>query len=97
MEDNSTTRQRQNVEDNSITREEYVRRVLRAYCITPGTTGIARGGDRLLAETLYHRGVPLIVVENALTLAAARRLFRRADAPTPGHDPFASLLLASHR
>jgi hypothetical protein len=30
---------------------------------------------------LHQRGVPLEAVENALTLAAARRLARHADAP----------------
>ena len=36
----------------------------------------------------YERGVPLEAVENALTLAAARRLARPADAPPLG-DRFA--------
>ena len=69
------------MDDNQITRDEYVRRLLGAYCKTPGTTGSSRRGDRLLAADLYKRGVPLIAVENALILAAARRLFRPADAP----------------
>jgi hypothetical protein len=69
------------VEDNRITREQYIRRVLVAYCKTPGTTGSSRRADRLLAANLYERSVPLIAVENALLLAAARRLFRPADAP----------------
>lgn len=38
------------------------------------------GGDRLLAPNLYEHSVPLIAIENALLLAAARRLFRSADA-----------------
>jgi hypothetical protein len=69
------------VEANPISRQEYIRRVLVAYCKTPGTTGSSRRGDRLLAANLYERSVPLIIVENALLLAAARRLFRPADAP----------------
>jgi len=69
------------MEDTSISREEYIRTILRAYCNTPGTTGFVRRPDRLLAATLYQRGVPLIAVENALTLAAARLLFRPPDAP----------------
>ena len=69
-----------NVEDR-ISREEYIRSVLVAYCKTPGTTGSSRRGDCLLAGNLYERSVPLIAVENALLLAAARRLFRPADAP----------------
>jgi hypothetical protein len=65
---------------NPINREEYVRRVLRAYCATPGTTGSIRRQDRMLAAQLYERGVPLTAVENALLLAAARRLLRPTDA-----------------
>jgi|SRR5581483_3584362 len=60
---------------------EYVRRVLETYRATPGTCGAARSPDRLLAAQLYERGVPFESVENALTLAAARRLIRPADAP----------------
>ena len=42
--------------------------------------GTVRLPDRLLAEQLHQRGVPLAVVENALVLAAARRLIRATDA-----------------
>jgi hypothetical protein len=70
------------MEPNPISRQDYVRAVLRAYCATPGTTGNTRRQDRLLAAQLYDRGVPLIAVENALLLAAARRLFRPNDAPS---------------
>ena len=55
---------------------EYVRRVLDAYRKTPGTTGDVRRADRLLAEALHQRGVPITAVENALVLAAARRMIR---------------------
>ena len=60
-------------------REEYVRKVLDAYRQTPGTTGSVRRQDRLLAAHLHDRAVPLKTVENALILAAARRLLRPAD------------------
>jgi hypothetical protein len=63
---------------------DYVRRLLEVYCATPGTCGTARRPDRLLAAQLHQRGVPLEVVENALILAAARRLARPADAPPLG-------------
>jgi hypothetical protein len=63
---------------------DYVRRLLDAYRATPGTCGAVRRPDRLLATQLHQRGVPLEVVENALTLAAARRLARPADAPPLG-------------
>ena len=55
---------------------EYVRRLLEAYRATPGTCGVIRRPDRLLAGELYERGVPLIAVENALALAAVRRIIR---------------------
>jgi len=65
-------------------RNEYVRRVLGAYRTTPGTCGVIRRADRLLAAELHERGVPAEVVENALILAAARRLMRPAGAPPLG-------------
>jgi hypothetical protein len=63
---------------------EYVRRLLDAYRATPGTTGVVRRADRLLAAQLHERRVPLDVVENAFTLAVARRMARPADAPPLG-------------
>ena len=64
-----------------LEQRDYVRRLLEAYRTTPDTSGAVRRPDRLLAAQLYQRGVPLEAVENALTLAAARRLARAADAP----------------
>ncbi len=55
---------------------EYVRRLLEAYRATPGTCGVIRTPDRLLAAQLHQRGVPLTAVENALILAAVRRMIR---------------------
>ncbi|MCC6367575.1 MAG: hypothetical protein IT165_28980 [Bryobacterales bacterium] len=63
---------------------EYVRRLLEAYRSTPGTCGAVRHADRLLAAQLHERGVPLETVENALLLAAARRLLRPEDSPPLG-------------
>jgi hypothetical protein len=60
--------------------EEYVRRVLEAYRNTPGTMGTIRRPDRMLAVQLYQRGVSVTVIENALVLAAARRLIRPSEA-----------------
>jgi hypothetical protein len=68
------------VDDDSL-QKEFVHRVLEAYRKTPGTIGVVRRPDRLLAEQLYQRGLSVSVIENALTLAAARRLMRPADAP----------------
>ena len=64
--------------------EEYVRQVLEAYRQTPGTLGTARHPDRVLAAQLFQRGVSLSVIENALVLAATRRLMRPTDAPPLG-------------
>jgi hypothetical protein len=65
--------------DNTDGRKAYVRRVLEAYRLTPGTTGQVRREDRRLANRLYDHGVQLDTVENALVLAAARRLLRPPD------------------
>ena len=64
--------------------EEYIRQVLEAYRKTPGTMGTVRRADRMLAAQLYQRGLSVRVIENALVLAAARRLIRPADAPPLG-------------
>lgn len=72
------------MEADSLRREVYIQCVLSAYRETPGTAGTIRRADRLLAAQLHARGVPLQAVENALVLAAARRLIRPADAPPLG-------------
>jgi hypothetical protein len=63
-----------------IAKKDYIRKVLNAYRRTPGTAGAVRRNDRLLAAVLYDRGVSVTVVENALILAASRRIFRPPDA-----------------
>ena len=63
-----------------ISKTDYIRKVLDAYRRTPGTTGVVRRNDRSLAAVLYDRGVPVTAVENALVLAASRRIFRPPDA-----------------
>lgn len=64
-----------------LSREHYVQKVLQAYQHTPGTTGQVRPPDLQLAVQLQQRGIPLRTIENALLLAAARRIFRPADTP----------------
>ena len=71
-------------------REDYVRKVLEAYRNTPGTCGNLRRSDRLLAIQLYQRGVLQGKIENALVLAAVRRLsgppmLRRSPPCAPRH------------
>ena len=70
--------------DDDRSQEEYIRQVLDAYRQTPGTMGTVRRADRMLAAQLYQRGPSVRVIENALVLAAARRLIRPADAPPLG-------------
>jgi hypothetical protein len=70
--------------ENELSQEEYMRQVLEAYRKTPGTMGTVRRADRLLAAQLYQRGLSLKVIENALVLAATRRLIRPPDAPPLG-------------
>ena len=63
---------------------DYVRRILEAYRATPGTCGAVRRPDRLFANQLHQRGVPLEAVENALVLAAVRRIIRPEGAAPLG-------------
>jgi hypothetical protein len=66
--------------DTGLRQEEYVRQVLEAYRQTPGTMGTVRRADRTVAAQLYQRGLSVQVIENALVLAATRRLIRPAEA-----------------
>src|ERR1041384_4128038 len=66
--------------DTGLRQEEYVRQVLEAYRQTPGTMGTVRRADRTVAAQLYQRGLSAQVIENALVLAATRRLIRPAEA-----------------
>ena len=70
--------------DDVSGQEEYIHQVLEAYRKTPGTLGTVRRADRLLAAQLYQRGLSVKVIENALVLAATRRLLRPPDAPPLG-------------
>lgn len=63
-----------------IPKKDYIRNILDAYRRMPGTTGVVRRNDRLLAAALYDRGVSATAVKNALVLAASRRIFRPPDA-----------------
>ena len=67
--------------DDDRSQQEFIRWVLEAYRKTPGTMGTVRRTDRVLAAQLYHRGIPVSVIENAFVLAATRRLMRPTNAP----------------
>jgi hypothetical protein len=70
--------------DGGCSEEGYVRQVLEAYRRTPGTSGVVRRPDRILAAQLYQRGISVAVIENAMVLAATRRLVRSVAAPPLG-------------
>jgi len=70
--------------DDGFGRDEYIRQVLEAYRKTPGTMGTVHRADRMLAAQLYERGLSVKVIENALVLAATRRIIRPTDAPPLG-------------
>ena len=70
--------------DPGLSQDAYIRQVLELYRKTPGTMGTVRRADRLLASQLYQRGLSVKVIENALVLAATRRLMRPACAAPLG-------------
>ena len=72
------------MDSRPIDQHDYVNRLLDTYRTTPGTSGKARRPDRVFAAQLYERGVPLEAVENALVLAATRRMIRPAGAAPLG-------------
>lgn len=72
------------MEEHRADQEKYIRQALDAYRKTPGTMGTIRRPDRLLAAQLHQRGVPLMAIENALILAAARRMIRPVGSPPLG-------------
>jgi hypothetical protein len=62
----------------------YVQAVLGRYLWLPDTPSVCSRHDRRLAREWYEQGIPLIVVEAALLLAATRRALREPYlAPLP--------------
>ena len=72
------------MDGRALDQRDYVCQLLAAYRATPGTSGAVRRPDRVLAAQLYERGVSLEAVENALVLAATRRMIRPAGAAPLG-------------
>ena len=64
-------------------RSDYVTAVIELYLSLPDTPQKPRPDDRYFAQTLCHRSVPLLVIEAALLLASARRIFRDPTDPLP--------------
>jgi hypothetical protein len=62
--------------DRDSPERRYVRAVLARYLWLPDTPSQSSRHDRRLAHSLCERGVPLLVVEAALLLAATRRALR---------------------
>src|ERR1039458_7691011 len=81
QEESGSAGEEARMDQQSSDREDYVRKILEVYRNTPGTCGKPRRPDRLLALQLYQRGIPAKKVEDALVLAAVRRMIRPADAP----------------
>jgi hypothetical protein len=57
-------------------RQIYVRSVLNLYAQIPGTCLRARRSDRVLADHFFDQQVPIDIVDAALLLGSARRMFR---------------------
>ena len=73
------------VEDQPLSREEYIRQVLWSLpAERRGRRGRCAVRTACWRRNLHERGVPLAVVENALVLAAARRMMRPDGAPPLG-------------
>ena len=63
-------------------RQIYVRTVLNLYVQLPDTSPPARLRDRALADHFFDRQIPIAIVETALLLGSARRIFQ-SPAPAP--------------
>jgi hypothetical protein len=85
------------MEGPPIDPRDHIRRLLEAYRATPGTSGVVRRPDRLLAAQLHERGVPLEVVENPFILATTRRSVRPYGRGASEYDSLAGLFLAGAR
>jgi hypothetical protein len=72
------------MKQQTISRPEYVERVLNFYLGLAETPARTSRMDRRLAEDLYEKQIELEQVEAAMILATARRLLRSSDAPKLG-------------
>ena len=74
-------------------RQIYVRTVLNLYVQLPDTSPPVRLRDRALADHFFDRQIPIDIVETALLLGSARRIFcRPAPAPIRSLDYFESIV-----
>lgn len=58
-------------------RQVYIQTILNLYVRLPDTSPPARRRDRDLADRFFDRQIPIDLVETALLLGSARRIFRR--------------------
>jgi len=64
------------VEERPTSREEYIEKALSAYRRTPERRARSAARIAFWRRNLHERGGALMAVENALVLAAARRMIR---------------------
>ena len=60
---------------------DYVAEVLKLYLELPETPRKAGANDRITAEGLWERSIPVSTLESAFLLASLRRLGRSPDLP----------------
>lgn len=72
------------MKQETISKPEYVKRVLTFYLGLAETPARHSRTDQRLAEDLYEKQIELEQVEAAMILATARRLLRSGDAPKLG-------------
>lgn len=65
------------VDDMRADRQTYIRTVLNLYTQLQFVTVPVRRSDRQLAGDFFDRQLPIAVIEAALLLGAARRMYRR--------------------
>ena len=62
----------------------YIRQVLQNDPSSPDASWSRSRASKRLAAQLYHRGIPLTIVQSAMLLVTARRVLRPTDAvPLP--------------
>ena len=72
------------MKQETISRPEYVKRVLTLYLGLAETPARHSRMDRRLAEDFHEKQIEMEQVEAAMILATARRLMRSSDAPKLG-------------
>jgi len=65
------------------TQQQYVRTLLSAYVAMPETPSQWQPTDRQIALELFHRRIPLDIIETAFVLGSARRLARDPKRSVP--------------